>query len=155
MNEKSEPCRLFIEQSIDEAVAAGRDDYEALGREMEGWLKKTYNTELKARSLAQAARRAADPKPVTPVTKHTKEEKLYVSRATNQAHYEVAMHRSMAGEIGPLPDTSQAALHARSAISYLRKIQPDDPGRLEALKAVAEYLQTQGFKLFKPITPKE
>lgn len=159
MNVKAEPCRLFIEQTIDEALDAGRKDFEEVAREMFDFLTEHFDTEIKARSLAQALRRKAEkrnsePKIVTPVT-YTKAEKTYIDRATNQAKHDVAFHRNNAGELGPLPDEAPATLKARAAISYLREIHPDDPGRLEALNAVAEYLQSQGFELVKPTTSKE
>lgn len=157
MNPKSEVCRVMIAQEMADYIAGGMGVEEA-GRNTVKWLKEDFQIDLVSRSLAQAARReaakAADPKPVTNVTKptYTKEEKTFIDRATYQAKHEVAAHRNMAGELGPLPDSTQAALKARSAISYLQEILPDDPGRLEALWAVAEYLDSQGIG-FSPDKP--
>lgn len=161
MNEKAEPCRLFIEQTIDEAIEKGIPDEEA-GREMFEFLTEHFDGTWKARSLAQAVRRKREKAdlakreaeaqaersgPVTDVTKpkpYNKAEKTYLGRAINQAKYVIAFHRSNAGEMGPISDFDPAMDKARSAISYLREISPDEPKRLEALQSVRDYLQTQG-----------
>lgn len=64
----SEACQLLIEQEIDNGLAAGKS-FEEIGRDVSLLVGRLFETSIKARTIAQKARRQEAANPVTNVTK--------------------------------------------------------------------------------------